>query len=72
MIKKLTVSLALPTLLFSSQAHAVESHYYYDGLGPANLATGYTLAKSTPNSSVIMKRTTNSNTSPLQSGPLYL
>lgn len=63
MIKKLTVSLALSTLLFSAQAHAVETQYYYDGLEPANITTGYTLAKSIPNSSVIMKRTTNSNTS---------
>ncbi|ULG72716.1 trypsin-like serine peptidase [Macrococcus brunensis] len=63
MFKKLALNVTLLGIIFSNQAHAVGTNYYYDGLEPANLYTGYTLAKSIPNTSIIMKRTTNSNIS---------
>ncbi|UTH14210.1 S1 family peptidase [Macrococcus equipercicus] len=39
----------------TTQAHAMETDYYYDGLKPNNLQTGYERAKSYSNSTTIMK-----------------
>ncbi|TDM05244.1 S1 family peptidase [Macrococcus lamae] len=59
------IALITGTLLFSlsTQAHAVDTDYHYDGLQPENLKTSYQLAKSVSNSKTIMKVQGNSNAS---------
>lgn len=63
MRRKLTVLTTLLTLTIAGQAQAVETNYYYDGLKPNNLKTGYQLAKSYSNSKTIMRTQGNSNAS---------
>lgn len=63
MIRKTLLTALTLISLSAGNASAMDTSYYNDGLSKENLAKGYSLAKSIPNRSIIMRKAGNSDTS---------